>query len=320
MKWKHLKPVYTGVLLVFTLYVLLDTFVIARTYEHHSDTEASESPPAVVGESAGHPAPEPGEASDISEDVPEWEPGDAESSDSLYQDDHIEIHFTEDRVHDTNVYIADVTVSDASLLKTAFANNTYGRNIKQRTSEMAEEHHAILAINGDYYGVKPDGYVFKNGQLYRSDIRSRDQEDLVIYEDGTYGTIIEGDTRAEDLAGQGVYNLLAFGPVLVRDSEITVSESDEVPTYNVSNPRTAIGFAEENHFIFVVSDGRTDDNVGLTLFDLAEVMKDQGAVFAYNLDGGGSSTIYFNGKVRNYTTDGYGVGERRISDIVYVGY
>ena len=313
---KYFKPTYIILLLVFTAYVLLDTFVIERTYNIVSDAEMTEG--SVSDSKSTREAP----VADT-EDTPETltsEPMETEANDFYYRDNNIEITFIEERIHDTNVYIADVKVSDMSFLKTALANDTYGRNIKQRTSEMASEHNAILAINGDYYGVKTDGYVLKNGKLYRNDVRSRNQEDLVIYKDGTYGTIIEGDTKAENLTAQGVYNLLAFGPVLVRDSEIVVSKEDEVATYNVSNPRTAIGFAEENHFIFVVSDGRTDDSVGLTLYDLAEFMKEQGVVFAYNLDGGGSSTIYFNGKVRNHTTDGYSNSERRVSDIVYVGY
>ena len=53
---------------------------------------------------------------------------------------------------------------------------------------------------------------------------------------------------------------------------------------------------------------------------LGELMENLGVTLAYNLDGGGSSTMYFNGKVRNVTTDGYNDSERRVSDIVYVGY
>ena len=294
MKFKYLKPIYIVLLLSFTLYLLLDTFVIERSYNKNIDMGNSTTSNLKTGK--------------------------IESNNSYYKDDNIEITFKEERVHDTSVYIADVKVLDMNFLKTAFANNTYGRNIKQKTSDMAKDHNAILAINGDYYGVKEDGYVLKNGVLYRSDVRSKEQEDLVIYKDGTYGTIIEGETKAENLINQDVYNLLAFGPVLVRDSKVVVSEEDEVPTYNVSNPRTAIGFISENHFIFVVSDGRTSNSVGLTLYELGEYMKSLGVTFGYNLDGGGSSTMYFNGKVKNNPTDGHNDSERRVSDIIYVGY
>ena len=89
-----------------------------------------------------------------------------------------------------------------------------------------------------------------------------------------------------------------------------------------SNPRTAIGIVTENHYVFVVSDGRTSESKGLSLYQLANFMKEKLNVeTAYNLDGGGSSTMYFNGEiVNNPTTNGNRISERSVSDIVYIGY
>ena len=88
-----------------------------------------------------------------------------------------------------------------------------------------------------------------------------------------------------------------------------------------SNPRTAIGIIDELHFVFVVADGRSSESEGLSLYELAQVMKDLGCETAYNLDGGGSSTMYFNGQVINKpTTSGRSIKEREVSDIVYIGY
>ena len=88
-----------------------------------------------------------------------------------------------------------------------------------------------------------------------------------------------------------------------------------------SNPRTAIGIIDENHYIIVVSDGRTSESKGLSLYQMAEVMKSYGVKTVYNLDGGGSSTLYFNGQVINKpTTGGNKISERAVSDIVYIGY
>ena len=87
-----------------------------------------------------------------------------------------------------------------------------------------------------------------------------------------------------------------------------------------SNPRTAIGIIDENHYVFVVSDGRSDESEGLSLRELAEFMESLGVTTAYNLDGGGSSTMYFNGSVvNNPTTGGSTTKERSVSDIVYIG-
>lgn len=85
-----------------------------------------------------------------------------------------------------------------------------------------------------------------------------------------------------------------------------------------SNPRTAIGQVGENHYVIIVSEGRTDSSESLSLYELAEEMKEAGATTAYNLDGGGSSTLYFNGKVVNQTVGGsQNRSEREVSDIIY---
>ncbi len=113
---------------------------------------------------------------------------------------------------------------------------------------------------------------------------------------------------------------MTFGPGLIEDGEITVSDGQEVKFSMQSNPRTAIGIVDELSYIFVVSDGRTDESRGLSLLELAEVMQELGAVTAYNLDGGGSSSMYFNGRVvNNPTSSGASIQERGVSDIVYIG-
>ena len=68
-----------------------------------------------------------------------------------YSDSKTSIMLKQYRDYDSDIYVADITVSDASALKTALANNTYGRNITDTTSDIADENNAVLAINGDYY-------------------------------------------------------------------------------------------------------------------------------------------------------------------------
>ena len=244
------------------------------------------------------------------------------TTDTSYSDDNIQINLETITTNNTTVYVADIQVSSAEYLKTALAQNTYGTNITAKTSETATANNAILAINGDYYGANSTGYVIKNGILYRDAVRDNaSYGDLAIYADGSFEIVYEDEVTAQELIDQGVVNLLAFGPSLVEDGEIVVDTSTEVGRAMASNPRTAIGIIDENHYIIVVADGRTTESEGLSLYQMAEIMKEYGATTAYNLDGGGSSTLCFNGQViNNPTTNGNTISERAVSDIVYIGY
>ncbi|MFS9087421.1 phosphodiester glycosidase family protein [Streptococcus infantis] len=243
-------------------------------------------------------------------------------TDSSYKDDNISVNFSETTVNNTQVYVADITLSSSNYLKTAFAQNAYGTNVTAKTSVTAADNNAILSVNGDYYGANSTGYVIRNGVVYRDTVREDSSNgDLAIYKDGSFKIIYEDQISAEQLVNDGVVNLLAFGPALVENGEIAVDTSTEVGQAMASNPRTAIGMIDENHYIIVVSDGRTSESEGLSLYQLAEVMKSYGVKTAYNLDGGGSSTLYFNGQVINKpTTGGNKISERAVSDIVYIGY
>lgn len=195
------------------------------------------------------------------------------STDHSYEDNNISIEIKEYREYDSTVYVADIQVSSSEYLKTAFAEEVYGKNITEKTSVIAQRNSAILAINGDYYGTREKGYVLRNGIVYRS-TSSENQEDLVIYADGSFVIITEDETATDEL-----------------------------------------------HYVFVVSNGRTEESDGLSLYELAEFMQSLGVTTAYNLDGGGSSTMYFNGEIINKpTTGGHHIKERSVSDIVYIGY
>ncbi len=301
---KFLKKGYAyasifGLLLTASFsYSILKTFVIAETISTVSNTASTAN----------------AEATSKAAET-------ATVTDTSYSDDNISVTLTEKTVNNTQVYVADVTVSSAQYLKTALANNTYGNNVTAKTSETAANNNAILAVNGDYYGANTTGYVIRNGVVYRDTVREdASNGDLAIYKDGSFKIIYENEISADQLVKDGVVNLLAFGPALVENGEIVVNTKSEVGQSMASNPRTAIGIIDENHYIIIVSDGRTSESQGLSLYEMAEVMKSYGVKTAYNLDGGGSSTMYFNGRVINKPTTNGNISERAVSDIVYISY
>ena len=334
---KGLGVLYGVLLFSFSTYALLDTFVIPHSMqsveinaiaETTQTSNIRESVEDAIKEKLGNGTVTDTESTDKKVIAETEETGSSAVNDTEtveggtvigeYSDSKTSITLKRYRAYDSDIYVADITVSDASALKTALANNTYGRNITDTTSDMADENNAVLAINGDYYGARQSGYVIRNSKLYRN--TSGDRDALVIQKNGEFKFVSESETSAEQLLQAGALQVFSFGPVLLNNSEISVGENEEVGMAMASNPRTAVGYLGNNHYVFVVSDGRTSESAGLSLYELASFMKEIGVVDGYNLDGGGSSTMVFKGEIiNNPTTNGHSNQERAVSDIIYIG-
>ena len=223
---------------------------------------------------------------------------------------------------DAQVYfVADVQLSDARALRGGFAGNKYGTNIIANTSTIAAQSGAVFAINGDYYGFRESGILIRNGVAYRD---NGARTGLALYKDGTMRIYDETATNAAELVKAGVWDTLSFGPALVVDGVIPVGIDEVEVDTNVGNhsvqgsqPRTGLGMIAPNHFVFIAADGRSRGySKGVTMSEFAGLFKGLGATAAYNLDGGGSTTMWFNGKVVN---NPLGKGrERGTSDILYI--
>lgn len=334
---KGLGVLYGVLLFSFSTHALLDTFVIPHPMqsveinaiaETTQTSNIKESVEAAIKEKLGNGTVTDTESTDKEVSAETEETGSSAVNDTKtveggtvigeYSDSNTSITLKRYRAYDSDIYVADITVSYASALKTALANNTYGRNITDTTSDIADENNAVLAINGDYYGARQSGYVIRNSKLYRN--TSGDRDALVIQKNGEFKFVSESETSAEQLLQDGALQVFSFGPVLLNNSEISVGENEEVGMAMASNPRTAVGYLGNNHYVFVVSDGRTSESAGLSLYELASFMKEIGVVDAYNLDGGGSSTMVFKGEIiNNPTTNGHSNQERAVSDIIYIG-
>lgn len=218
-------------------------------------------------------------------------------------------------------FTADIQLGDATDLRTAFAQNQYGLNIKSTVSEMAQEHDAVFAVNGDYYGFRTDGIVIRDGTLYRDEPAGR--ECLVMYRDGSAKVMEEGTVTGEKLIEDGAWNVFSFGPVLVENGEIRKGldkpyKVDAIyESIHGKEPRTGIGILGENHFLIIAVDGRADGySCGMTFVEFAQLFADYGCETAYNLDGGRSVTMYQDGQILNQPCAGK---ERMITDIIYIG-
>lgn len=233
-------------------------------------------------------------------------------TDTSYKSANLSIELQTKREEDLLYYVATVRVSNASDFMCAFAKDQFGQNISEEAIGLASRNNAILAINGDYYGWRDDGIIIRNGTLYRN---KPVREMLALFRDGTMKTLDEKayatDEKIATLLEEGVLQTFSFGPALIAQGEKR-SNFDEAEHYlTKDHPRTAIGMVKPNHFVFVIVEGRIAQSKGVNLFELADIMQGLGCTEAYNLDGGSSSTLVFNGKKINI------LATRNLSDIIY---
>jgi hypothetical protein len=119
---------------------------------------------------------------------------------------------------------------------------------------------------------------------------------------------------------RGVKTAISGGPVLVRDGKrqrVKTSDSDsyEFSSMSERHPRSAIGWNQQSFFLVVVDGRQRGVSAGMTLDEFGSFLSKLGCDNALNLDGGGSATLWYNGKVQNRPCDGY---EREIANSLVV--
>lgn len=218
------------------------------------------------------------------------------------------------RAFESDIVVADVIVKQAEIIRSGLAYNIFGgSNYVQTVSDMANERGAIFAINSDYANHYDKGIVIRNGQILRSSISYRDA--IALYNDGTVSSFKESSTTANTLLSNGAWQVWSFGPVLVKNGLSVSSVNDGLQRSAVDNPRSAFGWISDFHYMFVAVNGRTSISKGVNIEELADIMLMLDCREAYNFDGGGSSTMFFNGRVVNVPSQG---DERKVGDCVYI--
>ena len=195
----------------------------------------------------------------------------------------------------------------------------------QTTSDIAKDHDAVAAINGGGFfdasdsgrlwagtGANPTGFVISKGAVVFKDSNITNNTKLSVVAFDSSGKLIIGNHSISDLTKLNAKEAITFGPALVVNGEAAFSGDGG----QGMNPRTAIGQRSDGAVLLLVLDGRRLNMLGATLKDLQKIMLDYGACNATNLDGGSSSTMYYNGKVLNNPCDL--LGERTVATAVYV--
>lgn len=225
----------------------------------------------------------------------------------FYINDDLKIKVMEEKTANQHYWIAEVVASKETPLKAEFANNTYG-GTRESLSTMANRAGAVLAINASGFYTdtnKPMGSIVRDGQLLQTDPHfTWEVLSTTWYGDLDFFQV----NNQEDAYAADINDSFAFGPILVRNG--TATEIKDTSRH----PRTAIGQLDDKRYVIVVAEGRLENAEGLTLTELQNIFLNLGCKTAYNLDGGGSSTLYFKGKILNTPSDGK---ERAIADMIY---
>ncbi|MFL0267275.1 phosphodiester glycosidase family protein [Candidatus Clostridium radicumherbarum] len=191
----------------------------------------------------------------------------------------------------------------------------------QRTSQIAENNNAIAAINGGGFtdkssdgkvwagtGGTPLGFVISNGNVIYNDMSENEKTSVMAM--SSDGHLIVGQKSLTDLKKEKATQAIAFGPALIVNGQLQKG-LDAGP-----NPRTAIGQKQDGTILLLVIDGRQGIKLGASLQDVQQIMHQFGAWNATNLDGGSSSTMYYDGEVISNPSDP--LGERSVATAVYV--
>ena len=280
------------------------------TVEHHRDEEKSsennndspgdseESSPDSIPVNSDEPEPtepvsEPWSVrfAEHFSDEPRWE-------DSSYSSPSVSVTITKyyhpDRFPTTTYFVADIYLADIHSFRTGLSPH----GIFDVPMRIARENNAILAINGDSMLTLEDGFLVRNGDIYKTMPNGGDL--CVLYYDGTMVIYDPGTYTVDEILEQEPFQIWQFGPSLLDENGDPLSEFNTSEAMMPLHPRTAIGYYEPGHYCFVVVDGRQGEySMGADMHSLAEIMSELGCKSAYNLDGGGTSVMVFNGMKYN---------------------
>lgn len=302
------------VLVIFALF----HHVIPKKVEPISDTLRNTNPPSrsVSGtgvEGGGPASPSQGVASggtlyesgDFSAGFPAYDTG--EGALYSYQGDDFKVAIRKYQENNVTYFVADVWVKNISAFRTAFAKGEFATGHIELPVDMANSNNAVFAISGDYCGARASGVVVRNGVLYRDSVNS---DVCVLFIDGTMETYSKDEFDLYSISNNNIWQAWSFGPELLDNGKALTDIKSSIWR---KNPRSAMGYYEPGHYCFVTVDGRQPGySDGMTLDELSALFASLGCKTAFNLDGGATAEMVFEGKVVNQPYN----GGRKSSDII----
>ena len=219
-------------------------------------------------------------------------------------------------IHNAVYTFSEVKIAHPSQLRRFVADGVYGSDKQYRTTEMAATVNAVTASSGDFYKFRPYGISVYNRQVYRYDSRV---DTCFFNDDGEMLFVRAGELSGKEaidayVQENNVRFSLAFGPVLVDDSQVVPTGSYPVGEIDNYYPRAAIGYMGPLHYLLVACNQEGPHNNVATIERLAQTLQALGCQKAYTLDGGQTAVIVTNDELINRPSYGY---QRTLSDIIY---
>ncbi len=248
-------------------------------------------------------------------------------NEDVYEDPTIRVTIRTGRVEGCTYWVADITVSDPSQLRTLSAGG-FDSSAQMDAMRLCQRSQAVVAINGDFFASserRGKGFVIRQGEMFRNNLDTAGRWDskmmdvLLVDEDGDFHVLYqpEKDTVYNTVDGKRILNAFSFGPILVNDGQAVTNYGGSDRWIDMAastgRQRMCIGQVDTLHYMVLCCAGPSTGNPGMTLPVFAQLAAEQGARIAYNLDGGDSTILYFGGKRLNGGTS----SQRKLQDIIY---
>lgn len=232
-----------------------------------------------------------------------------------YDETILAITWKEDR-EGCCVTFGEVIISDGSQIRRVLADNTYRSFNWETPTQMAQRTNAVLGMTGDFYMFRQVGIMAYQGQVYRTDPSSLAHAfftydgDMIL----TKGHEVSQGKAVQYVADNNVSFSLGFGPVIIENYEVLPHPPYILGEFLDNYPRAAIGEVDPLHFIVMTAGNEGEPDRTITLSESTQFILEKGVHKAYNLDGGKTANMTFNGVL---TADPTYAGERTMSDMFY---
>ncbi len=215
-----------------------------------------------------------------------------------------------------------LVINDPTRLKVGYSSKLGSQG--QLTSDIAKYNNAIAAINGGAFtdkasgelqvgvGANPAGIIMTRGKVIYDGMKDENQKRGAVAFTKS-GKLLVGSYSLKEMKNFEVTDAVSFGPAMIVNGQKAITKGDG--GWGIA-PRTSIAQKKDGTILLFVIDGREISSIGATLRDVQDVLYKAGAYNANNLDGGSSSTMFYNNEVINKPCGSE--GERTVPSIIYV--